>query len=227
MIAAAQRSGDSKWYLAASDSGLSLSRREADGPQNIRVDFSKPQLQRRGHNELLFKALGVQPRTPHYVVDATAGMGVDAFLLAQAGCQITLIERSPLIAALLADGIARAGQTPAIASIAARMRLKQGDAITLLTNLAHEQQPDMVYLDPMFPQRNKSALPKKSMQGLQALLGDDSDQAQLLDVAVQTARFRVVVKRHSKVKAIGGREPTYSLQGKQIRYDVYALRKLV
>ncbi|MGI9285059.1 MAG: class I SAM-dependent methyltransferase, partial [Pseudomonadales bacterium] len=205
-----------------------LSQREADGPQHsISVDFNKPQLWRRKHNELLTKPFGVRTGTPRYVIDATAGMGVDAFLLAQAGCQVTLIERSPLIAALLEDGINRASQTPAIEAIAARMCLKQGDAITLLSSLASEQQPDIIYLDPMFPQRNKSALPKKAMQSLQALVGDDRDQVELLGVALQCARFRVVVKRHNKAKAIEGVEPTYSLHGKQIRYDVYVLRKLI
>lgn len=226
MIDEAKPLDNDRWYLVPSDSGLSLSQRQSDGPKNIRVDFAKPQLKRRGQNELLFKALGVRRRTPYYVIDATAGMGIDAFVLAQAGCQVTLIERATLVAALLEDGIARARQTPAIESIAARMHLEQGDAITLLSRLAREQQPDVIYLDPMFPQRNKSALPKKAMQSLQALVGDDNDQAQLLDAALQVARFRVVVKRNNKVKAIGGLAPSYSLQGKQIRYDVYALKKL-
>lgn len=222
----AQQLDNNHWHLVRSDSGLSLSQRQADGPQNIRVDFSKRRLRRRGQKELLFKALGVQKHVPRYVVDATAGMGVDAFLLAQAGCRVTLIERAPLIAALLEDGLARARQASAIGRIAARMRLRQGDAITLLAGLAREQQPDMIYLDPMFPPHKKSALPKKAMQSLQALVGDDRDQAQLLDVALHSARFRVVVKRHRKAKAIDGVEPTYYLAGKQIRYDVYALRKM-
>lgn len=224
MIDAEHLSDD--WYLTRSDSGLSLSRRQSGGPQNIRIDFNKPRLRRRGHKELLIKALGIRTGAPRYVIDATAGMGVDAFLVAQSGCKVTLIERSPLIAALLEDGITRASQTPSIEAVAMRMSLKQGDAINLIPGLAREQQPDMIYLDPMFPQRNKSALPKKAMQGLQALAGDDRDQVKLLDVALQNARFRVVVKRHDKVKAIEGLEPTYCLQGKQIRYDVYALRKL-
>ena len=214
--------------MTQSPGGLSLTRSEANGPQHsICVDFSQPRLQRRQHNELLSKALGVRASTPRYVIDTTAGMGVDAFLLAQAGSTVTLIERSPLIAALLEDGIARASQTPSIESVAARMCLRQGDAITLLPILAQERQLDMVYLDPMFPQRNKSALPKKAMQSLQALVGDDGDQAKLLEVALQSAWFRVVVKRHNKAKSIEGAKPTYSLQGKQIRYDIYALRKLV
>ncbi len=215
------------WLLTHGPDGLSLSHCEVDGPQHtIRVDFNQPRLQRRQQKELLSKALGVRVSTPRYVVDATAGMGVDAFLLAQAGCYVTLIERSPKIAALLEDGIARAGQIPCIAAIAARMSLQQGDAITLLPTLTHIRQPDMIYLDPMFPQRNKSALPKKAMQSLQALVGDDGDQTELLDVALQSARFRVVVKRHAKAKSIEGATPSYSLQSKQIRYDIYALRKL-
>ena len=218
----------SDWSLTHGPDGLSLSHCGTDGPQRaVRVDFSQPRLQRRQHHELLSKALGVRSHTPRHVADATAGMGVDAFLLAQAGCHVTLIERSPLIAALLEDGITRAGQTPSIAAIAARMTLKQGDAITLLPMLEQTGQPDMIYLDPMFPSRNKSALPKKAMQSLQALVGDDSDQAELLEVALQSAKFRVVVKRHNKAKAIDGTAPTYSLQGKQIRYDIYALRKLL
>ena len=215
------------WALAHGPDGLSLSYSGPDGPQHsILVDFNQPRLQRRQHNELLSKALGVRSSTLRYVVDATAGMGVDAFLLAQAGCNVTLIERSPLIAALLDDGIARARQTPSIATIAARMSLRQGDAIILLSMLTKIRPPDMVYLDPMFPQRGKSALPKKAMQSLQALVGDDDDQTELLEVALQSARFRVVVKRHAKAQAIEGVKPTYSLQGKQIRYDIYALRKL-
>ena len=228
LVSDAERLTTADWSLTHSPDGLSLSHRGAAGPQHdIRVDFSQPRLQRRQHNELLTKALGVRSATPRCVIDATAGMGVDSFLLARAGCTVTLIERSPLIAALLEDGIARAGRTPSIAATAARMKLRQGDAIAVVPELAEAQQLDIIYLDPMFPQRNKSALPKKAMQSLQALVGDDSDQAELLEVALQNARFRVVVKRHSKAKAIEGAKPTYSLQGKKIRYDIYALRKLI
>lgn len=215
-----------QWRLIKTQSGLSLCLCEPSVQQLVRVDFSRLQRQHRGHNELLIKALGVKMGKQRFVIDATAGMGSDAFLLAQAGCRLTMIERVPLIASLLEDGVARALTARETREAAARMTLMRGDAIALIPELAKQQQIDMIYLDPMFASRKKSALPKKTMQHLQSLVGDDHDQSRLLEVALQSSRFRVVVKRHAKAEAIAGAKPSYCVSGKLVRYDVYALRKL-
>jgi 16S rRNA (guanine1516-N2)-methyltransferase len=159
------------------------------------------------------------------VLDATAGLGRDAFVLAALGCEVTLIERHPLVAALLEDGLRRASADSATAAIAARMRLREGDAIALMRDWSGDA-PQVVYLDPMFPPRDKSALVKKEMRVFRPLVGDDGDAPALLTAALSLASHRVVVKRPRKALAlsIGGIVPGYALEGKSSRFDVYPKR---
>lgn len=151
-----------------------------------------------------------------HVVDATAGWGEDTWLLASLGYRVTAIERSPMVAKLLEDGLRRA--KTANPTVAGRITLMTGDAKSLLGTI--QPRPDVVYLDPMFPPKHKSALGRKPIRLLRQLVGDDPDAVQLFDVAWQAAHRRVVVKRPSHAQPL--REtPTLSYRGKSMRYDVY------
>ncbi len=169
---------------------------------------------------MIAKAVGIQSGVRPVVVDATAGLGRDAFVLARLGCALTLIERQPLISALLEDGLQRAQADREVGPIVARMRLIGGNAIDVLRTWECEP-PQVIYLDPMFPVRDKSSLVKKEMRLFRPLAGDDGDAPALLEVALALASHRVVVKRPRKAAAIAGKPPGYVLEGKSSRFDIY------
>lgn len=175
----------------------------------------------RAQHEMIVKAVTGRSKDPLSVVDATAGLGRDSFILAAAGFTVTAIERHPAIACLLLDGLDRAGLSPEGAAVADRITLRWGVAHSILPALPDEERPDVVYLDPMFPERTKHALVKKEMRLFRDVVGEDVDGEALLDVALATARKRVVVKRPRKAEAVGGRKPGYQLLGKSSRFDVY------
>ena len=180
------------------------------GKQGYRLDSQ------RVRHERLVKALG-KPREDRWrVLDATAGLGRDAALIAQAGFQVLLIERSPLIHALLADGLTRAP-----AALAERMTLLPcQDSRALGESGLHA-----VYLDPMFPSREKSAAVKKDLLWLQWLndYPDAGEEVALLDWARAQSPHRIVVKRPAKAPNLGGQSPGFSQKGKAVRFDVYPL----
>lgn len=216
-------------FLDEQGLGLQMTGKGAPGP--VRAEFVTGKMGYRrehggGAGQLVAKAVGLQKtRAALHVVDATAGLGQDAFVLASLGCTVTLFERNPVIHALLADGLARAALNVDCAAIVERMRLLEGSSIEWLARSGTEA-ADVVYLDPMFPHRDKSALVKKEMQVFRTIVGDDEDSAQLLAAALERARYRVVVKRPRKASAIEGAEPTTRIEGKSSRYDVYAIRAL-
>jgi 16S rRNA (guanine1516-N2)-methyltransferase len=151
-------------------------------------------------------------------VDATAGLGRDAFLLASLGAQVTLIERSPHVHARLAAGLEAAAADPATAEVVGRMTLLHGDARELLPTLS----PDVVTVDPMHPERTSSALVKKDMRLLRELVGTDPDQLELMQAALVCARKRVVLKWPRKALPMQGlRAPSHQIVGKTLRYDVF------
>ncbi len=159
----------------------------------------------------LARAIGRHTAT---VVDATAGIGRDSFLLALMGYRVTAIERSAIIAALLQDGVSRAGDL-----LTDRVHVICGDAREILPRI--DPAPDTVYVDPMFPPKRKgSALAKKSVRTLRDLVGDDDDAVELLTVCLRHAAKRVVVKRPSHVEPLKP-APSISHEGKLVRYDVY------
>jgi 16S rRNA (guanine1516-N2)-methyltransferase len=174
-----------------------------------------------GRGQLIARAVGATGRspTPLRVLDATAGLGRDAFVLASLGCKMYLLERSPIIAALLQDGLKRAQTDPEFANI--DMQLTVTDAIAYLKICKRKY--DVIYLDPMFPTRTKSALVKKEMRILRDLVGEDIDAEKLLKLALKIASKRVVVKRPKLAPAIPGPEPTLKFVGKSSRFDVYIL----
>jgi 16S rRNA (guanine1516-N2)-methyltransferase len=170
-------------------------------------------------NHPLVKAVGLTGRKIPTVVDATAGLGRDAFLLASLGAQVTLLERSPEVHALLQKGLARASaERPEVAAVVARMTLVFGDARDLLPGL----RADVVTVDPMHPPRRNTALVKKEMRLLRQLTGTDADALQLMQAALSSACRRVVLKWPLRAQPLHGlRKPTHQIIGKTVRYDVF------
>lgn len=223
-------SGEADYVLRLGPAGLALQELGPQAPGPLLVDFlhgaqAHRRLQGGGAGQMIAKAVGIQSGVRPVILDATAGLGRDAFVLAQLGCPVTLIERQPLVAALLRDGLARAADDPEVAPIVARMQLRQGDAIAQITGWT-EAPPQVIYLDPMFPHREKSSLVKKEMSMLRPLVGDDDDAPALLAAALALASHRVVVKRPRKAPVVAGRPPGYALEGKSSRFDIYPLRSL-
>jgi 16S rRNA (guanine1516-N2)-methyltransferase len=188
----------------------------------VRVDFShldlrpySPHLSRR---QPLARALGKKAQT---VVDATAGYCHDALLFALMGYRTTAIERSPVVMALARDGLRRLSARAGIA-LDRRLRLIEGDGRAMLPLMAP---PEVIYIDPMFPpKRKKSAAVKKEIRLLRVLVGDDPDAQELLEISRRVARDRVVVKRPDDAPPLAP-DPSMSLAGKLVRYDVYLARR--
>ncbi len=174
-----------------------------------------------GQAQHLARAVGVKPGFIPTVIDATAGLGSDAFVLASLGCRVKMIEQCPPVVQLLEDGLLRARGDPNTLKIAMRMLLYGGNALELIPTLAEKQTPDVIYLDPMYPPRNKSAAVKKEMQMLQALARRGGDNAALLHCALKHAGTRVVVKRPGKAPAIGNGVVHACIKSANTRYDIY------
>ena len=196
----------------------------------IHVDFLGGAMAHRskyggGRGQTIAKAIGLkQGVIPPTVIDATAGLARDAYVLANLGCPVTLLERSFVVAALVEDGIQRAQASNEFNELLNRgFVLHQGNAIDYLEQLNKEEAPDVIYLDPMYPERKKSALVKKNMQILQKLLGQDTDTDALLSIALECANKRVVVKRPKGAETINSTKPTLSYESKNTRYDVYVV----
>lgn len=181
-----------------------------------------------GRGQLVARACGLGKGVTPSVVDATAGLGRDAFVLAGLGANVLLVERVAAIMALLEDGVARALADPQAGEIAARMQLAHGDASRDLDALVAGSgvAPQVIHLDPMFPHRDKSALVKKEMRLFRLLAGDDADAPRLLEAALDVASHRVVVKRPRKAPPIEGPPPRHVVEGKTSRYDLYVHRAL-
>ncbi len=213
--------------------GLSLSQREL----TLKGDFSSLSKRLRQANlerELIVKAARIKGRTkPIRVIDMTAGMGEDSFLLAAAGFYVDMYERDPIIAALLEDALLRAksyepaaakantfeseGTVKILRDAANRITLYPKDSIEALSSEGTEA--DVIYLDPMFPERTKSALIKKKFQLLQQLESPCSDENELLNVALLAHAKKIVIKRPLKGPYLAGKKPDYSLSGKAVRFD--------
>jgi len=200
----------------------------------ISIDFLKGTLAHRqqfggGRGQAIAKAIGMKSGVTPSVLDTTAGMAGDAFVLATLGCSITLLERSPIIFALIEDAVQRASLNQSFAKI-----LEQGfvivnrDAREYIREqiAAGTRQPDVIYIDPMYPHKKKSALVKKDMQILQRLHGSDDDAGELLNIALSYARKRVVVKRPIQAKTISEKKPSTNIKSKKTRYDIYTIEKM-
>lgn len=154
-------------------------------------------------------------------IDATAGMGEDALLLAAYGYEMTLYEQNPVVAALLKDALRRAKKHEILKDVVNRMKVVEGDSSKLLKNLTYE--PQLIYLDPMFPARQKSGLINKKLQLIQKLEPPCSKEQDLFEAAIMAGPKKIIVKRPLKSPHLAEKKPNYMLQGKAIRYDCYAL----
>ncbi len=193
-------------------------------PQKLKIDFlSGPVAHRQkfggGRGQALPRAIGMKTNKHPHVVDATAGLGRDAFLLASLGAHVTLIERSDVIHSALSEAMAHASKNGGeIASIIDRMKLIHGDAITLLPDLC----PSIVLVDPMHPPRHNSALVKQELRLVRDIVGTDDDAVQLMQIALACATERVVLKWPQKARPMADlRAPSHQIAGKSTRYDVF------
>jgi 16S rRNA (guanine1516-N2)-methyltransferase len=223
--------------LVVDETGIALQATGRKAPGPVRVDFTAGGANHRrkfggGKGQMIAKAVGRKGKFAPHVLDATAGLGGDAFVLACLGCRMSLHERSPVVHQLLADGLARgrawaALNDPELADILARMQLQKTDSLQQLIALAEtDDKPDVVYLDPMFPERAKSASVKKEMVAFHSLVGKDPDADGLLALALAAAKYRVVVKRPVKAQFLADAQPNYQLQGKSSRFDIYTIKKM-
>lgn len=220
-----------KSELALNFNEMQLELLDLTQKMQLSVDFIQGALGHRkkyggGRGQTIAKAVGLkQGKPPPHVLDATAGLGKDSYVLACLGCKIDMLERSPMVAALLADGIARASLNIEFDNIMQQgFTLHNQDALSYLDAIDDDHKPDVIYLDPMYPEKKKSASVKKNMQMLQKLLGHDLDADQLLDAALDKAQQRVVVKRPKGAPVLrASRQPTLAYESKSTRYDTYII----
>ncbi|WP_428944776.1 16S rRNA (guanine(1516)-N(2))-methyltransferase RsmJ [Pantoea sp. FN060301] len=224
-----------RWQLEHDDeapmalvmTGDRLELRKRDEPKlgGIFVDFVEGAMAHRrrfggGRGEAVAKAVGIKGGYLPAVVDATAGLGRDAFVLASLGCRVQMFERHPVVAALLEDGLQRGYQSAEIGGwLRERLTLIHASSLEALSGLG--EKPDVVYLDPMYPHRQKSALVKKEMRVFQTLVGADDDADGLLEPARWLAKKRIVVKRPAYAPPLAGVATQSAVVTKSHRFDIY------
>ncbi|MCA9408712.1 MAG: class I SAM-dependent methyltransferase [Candidatus Omnitrophica bacterium] len=217
--------GTDQFVLEFFKDRLQLRRYENGKTDILYVDFCSPQIKYRlkfggGRRQAIAKAVGLKKKSYLNIVDATAGLGRDAFILAGLGCRVHMLERSPVMAALLEDGLRRARLDSDVGFwVEQRLTFSYQNSCQDLSNLPFV--PDVIYLDPMYPQKKKKALVKKEMQVLQALIGEDHDANVLLRNALAVVKERVVVKRPSLAGWLNDKKTTTFLKTKNHRFDIY------
>jgi len=214
------------------DDQIELYDRQLD--TSIAIDFLSGALAHRhqfggGRGQAIAKAVGLKSGIVPSILDTTAGLAGDAFVLATLGCPVTMLERSAIIFSLIENAIERASLSEKFAAI-----LEQGfsvincDASDYIEDqlITDTTAPDVIYIDPMYPHRKKSALVKKDMQILQRLHGADDDAARLLENALRFAKKRVVVKRPVTAETLSEKKPNTCIKSKKTRYDIYTIEKM-
>lgn len=225
-----------RWQLEHDDDALMalvltperLELRKRDEPKlgGIFVDFVGGAMAHRrkfggGRGEAVAKAVGIKGDYLPDVIDATAGLGRDAFVLASVGCRVRMLERHPVVAALLDDGLQRGYRDAEIGPwLQERLQLIHASSLAELAKLT--PRPDVVYLDPMFPHKQKSALVKKEMRVFQSLVGPDTDADGLLEPARNLAKKRVVVKRPDYAPPLADIATQNAVVTKGHRFDIYS-----
>jgi 16S rRNA (guanine1516-N2)-methyltransferase len=203
---------------------LALQLTGTDAPGPVSVDFTAGKNAHRrkyggGKGQLIAKAIGLGSLKSPRVLDLTAGLGQDAFVMSCLGCDVHMIERSPIIAALVEDALTRAAKDPDFSKL--KLQLTHTDSLLFLQQLSQHDYPDVIYLDPMFPTRTKSALVKKEMRALREFVGEDSDAELLLALSRKMAKKRVVVKRPRIAPHLNNQDPDIIYRGQSSRFDVY------
>lgn len=216
------------FLLIVDEKGLALRALSFPNMKPVRVDFASGAMTHRRMTSCarqnIAKAVGMKGNYRPLILDATSGLGTDAFVLASLGCQMIMLEKNAIVANLLKNGIDRAAKIHDLSKIICRMKLIEQDAIMYMQSneLISTGRPDVVYLDPMFPVRTKSAQVKKEMRILQMLLAKQhEDDEALFDAALNTASRRVVVKRPRLANTINAQKPDIQFTDKSCRFDVY------
>ena len=184
-----------------------------EGPILHRLKYGK------GRGQNLAKAVGFKFNKNRTIIDATAGLGYDAFILASLGANVTLIERSEKIHSLLRDGISEAKlHGGEISKIVNRMNLLFGDSKDILPRIG----PEVILIDTMYKERKKTALVKNNMRLVREVVGSDPDYVDLINVALKNASKRVVIKQPRYAETLDNiKGCSHQILGKTIRYDVY------
>ena len=187
------------------------------------IDFSDKELLRRKdeRNQEIIKAIGVKKDFKPKVLDTTAGLGRDSFILANLGCKVIMLERNPVIYLLLQNAIENARLNSITKGIVDNLTLVNINSVQYLQNL--KEHFDVIYVDPMFPKTNKSRLVKKDMQIFREVVGDDIDSDELFESALKQNVKRVVVKRMRKSEYLLNKKPNFEIVGNTTRFDVYLL----
>lgn len=206
---------------------------DSDTGSSISVDFLSGTLAHRqryggGRGQAIAKAIGLRSGNTPAILDATAGLASDAFVLATLGCPVLMLERSAILSLLIEDAIERASLNQRFTTIENQgfSILNQDSNEYIEAHRNDENRPDVIYIDPMYPERKKSALVKKEMQILQRLHGHDENAGDLLENALSFARKRVVVKRPIHADNLTDRKPNTCIKSKKTRFDVYTLEKM-
>ncbi len=226
---AQQDEPDADYVLIYADTGLQLKPLGKGVPGPIQAEFAAGKAQFRrlhGGGELITKAVGMQQKKNVRILDATAGLGRDAFVMASSGAEVWMCERSPVIHALLLDALERAKNNSELAGIVKQMHLQHVNSLNFIKEIVTEHKIEVIYLDPMFPEREKSALVKKEMRIFKDIVGEDLDADQLLETAIAANVHRVVVKRSRNAPVLAFAKPSHVVEGKSSRFDVYAFKKL-
>lgn len=207
--------------IEQSDKGLYLT----DGVLSLMGDFSEMEGRLKQSNlerEILIKAVRIKGFTGELrVLDATAGLGEDSLLLAAVGFKVSMYEQDSIIAMLLADAMNRAKDKEHLEKIIDNMTLYNENSIEAMKSL--KEAPEVVYLDPMFPERSKSGLIKKKFQLLQKLESPCENEEELFESANILHPKKIVIKRPLKGAYLAGVKPSYSIMGKAIRYDCHVM----
>ena len=197
-----------------------------DKPDTLKFDLAQGEVAHRAvkvskSNEVVAKAIGCKPHYRPTVLDATAGMGRDSLIMAMLGCKVVMQERNFAIYHLLNNALTRLKQSPDFNSeISKRISLHHNNSIDPIDS--HDD-IDVIYLDPMFPERKKSALVKKEMRLFKLLAGEDQDADELLISSLNKKVKRVVVKRPKGAPCLADKKPSHEIKAKKFRYDVYLL----
>lgn len=232
----AETIGSHEFVLIVNDKKIILQQTGRKVPGPVFAEFTAGAVDHRrkfggGKGQMIAKAVGIKSSVYPRILDATAGLGKDSFVLATLGASVTMIERSPVIHCLLENGLQRAQvfaqeHDPELSVVMNRMQLFKTSSHNYLSSLTAENYPDVIYLDPMFPEREKSAEVKKDMLAFHSLVGKDDDADQLLPLALSAVNYRVVVKRPRKAPFLNNQTPSFQLEGKSSRFDIYTIKKM-
>jgi 16S rRNA (guanine1516-N2)-methyltransferase len=193
----------------------------------IKIDFLHDKINysrtsHRGKNELIAKALGLGKGITT-VLDLTCGLAQDAFFMAQLGFTVRAFERSQPVFQIVAAALAKAQKDAPDRADIHRLQIEAKDSIEYLESSEFQglsKEGMALYLDPMFPEKKKTALPRKEMQIFREVVGEDSDGTRLLSLALLSGCARVVVKRPLRSPALT-EGWLHQYAGTTVRYDLY------